>query len=495
MTGQRASVGSVDVPTGHFIGGEWRPGSGETMSVLSPIDQQELTQVAAGGPDEVAAAVRAARAAFPAWAELEPIARGQVLDAFAQRIRERKQELSTVETLDNGSLLIANQKRIVDRAAHNLEFFSRRALELSSDVIEGSVVDNHVRHEPAGVAALITPWNAPLMLSTWKLGPALAAGNTVVLKPPEWAPLSCALLAEIAAEVGIPRGVFNLVHGEGARAGQALVGHPDVDRISFTGSVETGRRVGAAAAANVTPASLELGGKSAFVVFEDADLEQAAKTVAAQFNNAGQVCLAGTRILVHASIARDFQARVLEACKPFQVGDPRERGVRVGPLIHPRQLERVSGLVARALDAGAHPLLGGSESELGGLYYQPTILANVKQDDEIVQQEVFGPVLTWQTFEHEDEACELANGTTYGLAAVLYSGERARAERVASRLVAGTVWVNCFFVRDLEAPFGGARQSGVGREGGLHSFDFFCDIKNVAIKHDSFTGEAEAADG
>jgi acyl-CoA reductase-like NAD-dependent aldehyde dehydrogenase len=243
------------------------------------------------------------------------------------------------------------------------------------------------------------------------------------------------------------------------------------------------------------PVSLELGGKSPFVVFADADLDDAASNVAAQFNNAGQVCLAGTRVLVERSIEPDFRERVLRAAKAFTVGDPREKGVRVGPLIHARQLERVSGFVERALAAGARPLLGGGRHERGGLYYQPTILEGAPQDAEIVQNEVFGPVLTWQAFDGEDEAVALANGTDYGLAAMLYTRDEARARRLGAQLVAGTVWVNCYFVRDLDAPFGGARKSGIGREGGRFSFDFYCDLKNVAIKRGSFGAAAGKGTG
>jgi acyl-CoA reductase-like NAD-dependent aldehyde dehydrogenase len=481
-------VAGVEVATGHFIGGEpWSPGS-RTFEVNSPIDGSLLGEVAAGTREDVNRAVDAARTAFPAWAGLGPDGRGAILDRFAQAILDHKEQLAAVETADNGSLLIGNLKRIVDRSAHNIAFFSKLARELRPAPIHGHGVDNHVRYEPAGVAGLITPWNAPLMLSTWKIGPALAAGNTVVLKPPEWAPLSCSLLARIATGAGVPPGVFNVVQGIGAEAGQALIDHPGVDRLSFTGSIATGKLVAAAAAANLTPVSLELGGKSPFVVFADADLDEAAASVASQFNNAGQVCLAGTRILVAAEIEADFRARVLKAAQAFVVGDPRQRGVRVGPLIHRRQLEKVGGFVDRALAGGATALLGGAPHALGGLYYQPTILAGVEQSSEIVQHEVFGPVLTWQTFGSEVEAIELANGTDYGLAAVVYTRDRERAERVAANIVAGTVWVNCFFVRDLEAPFGGARKSGIGREGGNWSFDFFCDVKNVAIKHGSCSG-------
>jgi aminomuconate-semialdehyde/2-hydroxymuconate-6-semialdehyde dehydrogenase len=479
-------VGDVEVRTSHFIGGERCATGPSTFSVFSPIDQVTLGEVAAAGPDDVDRAVRAARAAFPAWAALGPAKRGDILERFAQSILEHREQLARVETIDNGSLLIANQKRSVDRAAHNIAFFSKFARTLEHAPIAGQEVDNQIRYEPAGVAALITPWNAPLMLSTWKLGPALAAGDCVVLKPPEWAPLSCSLLADIALRAGVPAGVFNVVQGLGSEAGQALCEHPDIDRISFTGSTATGRQVATAAAKSITPVSLELGGKSPFIVFADADLDDAANNVAAQFNNAGQVCLAGTRILVDARIEADFRARVLEAVVPFNVGDPRQRGVRVGPLIHPRQLERVSGFVRRALDAGATAMLGGAPHALGGLYYQPTILTNVRPNSEIVRNEVFGPVLTWQTFETEAEAIELANGTDYALAAMLYTRDEARAERIAAAVSAGTVWVNCYFVRDLAAPFGGARNSGVGREGGVWSFDFFCDLKNVAKKRGSF---------
>jgi acyl-CoA reductase-like NAD-dependent aldehyde dehydrogenase len=484
----KLKVAGVDVDARHFIGGEPFAGGSRSFEVFSPIDGTPLGEVAAGGKHAVDQAVRAARAAFPAWAALGPEERGKILDRFAQRILDRKSELAAVETADNGSLLIANLKRIVDRAAHNIAFFAELARELKHAPIHGHVADNQVRYEPAGVAALITPWNAPLMLSTWKVGPALAAGNTAVLKPPEWAPLSCALLAQIASDAGVPPGVLNVVQGLGSEAGQALVEHPQIDRISFTGSTATGRTVAAAAAQAITPVSLELGGKSPFVVFADADLDDAAENVAAQFNNAGQVCLAGTRVLVDAAIEADFRQRVLKAVEPCKVGDPREKGVRVGPLIHPRQLERVSGFVERALAQGARALIGGAPHPRGGLYYQPTILLDAAPDAEIAQNEVFGPVLTWHTFEGEAEAIALANGTEYGLAAMVYTRDAERAQRVAAAIVAGTVWVNCYFVRDLEAPFGGARKSGIGREGGAFSFDFFCDVKNVATKRGSFAG-------
>ena len=479
-----ATVAGVEVPTGHLIGGE-RVDGGDRIEVSSPIDGTVLGSVPGGGAAEVDAAVAAARSAFPAWAALGPAGRGERLDALAARILERTDELAAVETADNGSLLIGNQRRVVARAAQNISFFAAWARTLRPEPIVGEA-HNSVHFDPAGVAALIVPWNAPLMLGTWKIGPALAAGDTVVIKPPEWAPFSLSLLGQMALDVGIPPGVLNVVHGVGESAGAALVAHPGVDRISFTGSVPTARLIAAAAAPNLTPVSFELGGKSPLLVMEDADLDAAARTVAAQFVNAGQVCLAGTRLLVHRDVLDELMERVVALAPGDTVGDPRERSTRIGPLIHPDHAARVDGFVERALAAGAKPVLGGGPHPFGPLYYSPTILTDVAQDSEIVQEEVFGPVLTLQSFASDAEAVELANGTRFGLAGTLYSTVEAHAARLTDAIVAGTLWVNCFFVRDLAAPFGGAKESGMGREGGTWSFDFFCDVKNVAVRPGSF---------
>jgi acyl-CoA reductase-like NAD-dependent aldehyde dehydrogenase len=408
------------------------------------------------------------------------------LKRFAEGIVARKDEIAVLETLDNGSLLSRNRDAMVSRAAHNIEFFAEWAVRRHRPTIESPTVTNHVRHDPSGVAVLITPWNGPFMLTTWKVGPALAAGNTVVVKPPEWAPLTCSLMADIAHDAGLPPGVLNIVQGVGEDAGAALVAHEDIDRISFTGSTDTARIIGQAAARTITPVSFELGGKSPFVVFADADLEAAARTIAGQYNNAGQVCLAGTRILVENSAAEDLLNRVRRQVAQSRVGDPREAETRIGPLIHPEAFERVRGFVERALADGARPLWGGKQDTFGDLYFQPTMLTNVRQEMEVVQREVFGPVLTWQTFTDENELVEMANGTKYGLAAMLFTRDEKRAWRISDRLVAGTLWVNCFFVRDLAAPFGGSRNSGIGREGGDWSMDFYCDIKNISVLKGSF---------
>lgn len=485
MTGNRVKVAGVEVSTDHWIGGR-RVASKEKFSNFSPIDGSHLADVSAGGKAEADAAVEAARKAFPAWAALGPKGRLPYLKKFAEGIKARVNDLAAVETMDNGSLLMGNVHRVVPRAAQNIEFFAEWALTLDGHTIDSPEVVNHVKYDPAGVAVLITPWNAPLMLTTWKVGPALAAGNTVVVKPPEWAPLTSSLMADIAHEAGLPPGVLNVVQGIGEVAGDALVNHPDVDRISFTGSTDTAKIIGRAAASSITPLSAELGGKSPFIVCADADLEAAAQTVAAQYMNAGQVCLAGTRIMVEKKIEEPFLEMVRGAASHMVVGDPRDKDTRVGPLIHKEHFDRVAGFVDRAKADGALPLWGGSRANFGELYFEPTLFAHVTPELEIAQREVFGPVLTWQSFSSDDEVVELANNTRYGLAGTLFSRNEKRAMDIASRVTAGTIWVNCFFIRDLAAPFGGAKDSGLGREGGTWSFDFYTDIKNISVRKGSF---------
>jgi acyl-CoA reductase-like NAD-dependent aldehyde dehydrogenase len=485
MSEGRVNVAGVEISPDHYIDGK-RVKSKDRFLDRSPIDGSALAEISAGGAPEAEMAVAAARRAFPSWAALGPEGRAPILRRFAEGIQARATQLAAVETVDNGSLLAGNQHRVVPRAALNISYFAEHALTLSGHTIDSPEVVNHVNYDPAGVAVLVTPWNAPLMLTTWKVGPALAAGNTLVVKPPEWAPLSCSILADIAEEAGVPAGVLNVVQGIGEDAGAALTQRLDVDRISFTGSTETARLIGKAAAHSITPVSMELGGKSPFIVCADADLKAASQTVAGQYINAGQVCLAGTRVLVEESIADAFLGHVRDAVAHMTVGDPRDSTTRVGPLIHPEHFDRVQGFVGRARKEGVTVLWGGERHNHGELYFQPTLIAGARRDQEIFQSEVFGPVLTWNTFRSDDEVIDVANATKYGLAATLFCGDEKRAMRIASGVVAGTVWVNCFFVRELAAPFGGARHSGIGREGGTWSFDFYCDIKNVAVRKGSF---------
>ncbi|MFE4679972.1 aldehyde dehydrogenase [Streptomyces sp. NPDC056721] len=476
MSEHTLTVAGVTVDTRHWIGGE-RVASAGTFVDVSPIDGSVLGEIARGTAAEASAAVAAARAAFPGWAATPRAERARILHAVADAVEKRIEDLSIVETHDNGALLRSHRRGVMPRVAHNFRFFADRLVDLGHDDFDTRGHTNHVSWDPAGPCVLITPWNAPLMLATWKIAPALAAGNTVILKPAEWSPLTASLFADIAAEAGLPAGVLNVVQGYGAEAGNALVSHLDVRRISFTGSVPTAKTIAAAAAANLVPASFELGGKSPLLVFADADLDLAVDLAVEQYDNAGQVCLAATRILVEETIAQEFTRRFTEKASALRQGDPRDETTDIGPNIHTRQLEKIDGFVQRALAAGARAVIGGRRGE--GQYYAPTLLTDVAQDSEIVQEEVFGPVLTLQTFTDEDEAVRLANDTRFGLAATVATGDRGRAARVTDRLVAGTVWVNCFFVRDLQAPFGGSRHSGVGREGGTWSFDFYCDLKNT----------------
>lgn len=473
-----AIVEGVSVDTDHWIGGA-RVGSAATFGDVSPIDETLLAQIAAGTSREVDRAVAAAKAAFPSWAATPPGERAAILHRVADEIDRRAEDLSRVETRDNGSLLRSHRRGVMPRVALNFRFFADQLLELGH-------ADRQIRHhrerityEPAGVVAIITPWNAPLMLASWRIGPALAAGNTVVLKPPEWAPLTASLLADITDAAGLPAGVFNVVQGTGISAGAPLSAHPDVSRIAFTGSVATAGLVATAAAPNIVPLSFELGGKSPLVVFADADLELAVSLAVEQFDNSGQVCLGAFRILVQDTIAQQFEKAVLAAAAHITQGDPREESTDISCLISRSHFDKVDGFVQRAKAAGARAILGGDpHPELAGLFYQPTILVDAEPGSEILTEEIFGPVLTIQRFETETQAIEMANDTRFGLAATLVTGDRERAERVSSGLNAGTVWVNCFFVRDLGAPFGGNGRSGIGREGGIWSFDFYSNIKN-----------------
>ncbi len=475
-------VAGVAVDPRHFIGGE-RIGSDETFPDHSPIDGSFLGDIARGGVREVDLAVTAAREAFPRWAALGPAGRGAILHRIADLVEEHLEELANLETMDNGALLRSHRRGVMPRVAHNIRFFADWAVnELHHPEFETRGHANHVSWDPSGVAALITPWNAPLMLATWKIGPALAAGDTVILKPAEWTPLTASYFADLTVEAGLPAGVFNVVQGYGKEAGAALVAHPGINRISFTGSVPTAKMIARAAADNLTPVSFELGGKSPCIILGDADLDLAVDLAIEQYDNAGQVCLSGTRLLVHETIADEFERRFAEKVASLVQGDPRDESTDIGPQIHPQHLERVGGFVERAIAGGATATIGGGpNTELGGLYFKPTLFRGAEPDSEILTQEVFGPVLTMQTFATDDEVIDLANGTDFGLAAVVVSGDRAHADAITSRLVAGTIWVNCFFVRDLRAPFGGSKKSGIGREGGTWSFDFYADVKNTVV--------------
>jgi 5-carboxymethyl-2-hydroxymuconic-semialdehyde dehydrogenase len=472
-------VGGYRVDPAHYIAGA-RIVSTSTFEVRCPIDGSLLGAVCEADDACVNSAVESALDAFPAWAALGAQGRKPYLDRFAAEIGARTEAFCLVESTDAGVLLSRMRHGVLPRAMQNISYFAQAALGLQRRVIETEQASHRLQFDPAGVVAIITPWNSPLMLGTWKLGPALAAGNTVVIKPPEWAPLTSSLLADCAAAAGLPAGVFNLVQGSGAVTGAALVADARLARITFTGSVATARIIARVAGANLVPCTFELGGKSPFIVLEDADLDNAAATAALMYRNAGQVCLAGTRLLVHEAIVEEFTTRLSDYVERLVVGDPREVATEVGPIIDPRQVERVRGFLERAVADGARLRWGGARHAYGAQYFQPTLVDGVRQDQEIVQHEVFGPVLTLQTVSGDAQAIELANGTDYGLGGICY-GESVHAAAVAQAVRTGFIWVNSFGIRDLAAPFGGIKRSGIGREGGDWSFEFFCDVKDVVV--------------
>lgn len=481
----RVDVGGVAVATGHLIGGEW-VGSSQTFETRSPLDWDgmHLADIARGDEATADAAVAAAVDGFEVWSAWSAHERAAVLRRLADLIEAHTDEIALAETLDMGFMLESMRERLVGRGATNFRLYADLIEAHERRTWNAKGMWNQVQRMPAGPAVVITPWNAPFMLSTWKLAPALAAGNSVIHKPAEWSPLSAALLAELTLEAGFPPGAYNLVQGIGEEVGAALVADPRVRRITFTGSPETARSIGRAAADNLVPFTAELGGKGPLLVFADADLDAAAHRAAWQFDDSGQVCLAGTRILVEASVREDFLRRFHEHADRLVLGDSRDESTHIGPMVHPIHRDQVHGFVERARAAGDTIVRGGNKVD-GSLHYEPTLIEPVSNDSEVVQREIFGPVLTLQTFADEAEAIALANSTAYGLSAMVWTTDRERAERVGNAIRAGLVWVNTFLVRDLTAPFGGCGISGIGREGGDYALDFHSDLKTLMILDDT----------
>ena len=481
MTTARIDIDGVSVSPDHYIGGR-RVASPRTFEDRSPLDWTlKLGDFARGDADTADRAVSAAAEAFPGWSAADISERAACMHRLADLVDANVATLARLECLDMAMLRESLELRVIPRGARNFRAYADLAAEYEGRTWSSNGTANVIQRMPAGPAVVITPWNAPFMLSTWKCAPALAAGNTVVLKPAEWSPVTASVLADLVDEAGFPPGVFNIVQGIGEEVGAALVSDPRVRRVSFTGSPEAARHIGAAAARNIVPFTAELGGKSPLMVFADADLDAAARKAAGQYDDAGQVCMAGTRLLVESSVRDAFLERMLAYTDEHVLSDSRAPETTVSPLIHPDHLQRVHGFVERARAAGDRVLRGGRVAREGGLWYEPTLVEPRSNDSEIVQNEVFGPVLTLQTFEDEAQAVALANGTRYGLSGVVYTGDEARAQRVGRAVRAGTVWVNCFLVRDLTAPFGGCGISGIGREGGDYALDFHSDLKTLQI--------------
>ena len=476
----RVEVGGVEVSVDHLIGGE-RVAAARTFECRSPLDwDRKLADVARGDAATAERAVGAAVDGFREWSALGVGERAAALRRLADLIEARNDDIALVETLDMGFLHRSMRERLVARGALNFRFYADMAEAHAEPRWPARGTTHTVQRMPAGPAVMITPWNAPFMLATWKVAPALAAGNSVVLKPAEWSPLSASLLADLTVEAGLPAGAFNLVQGMGSEVGAALTADQRVRRISFTGSPETARSIGAAAAANIVPFTAELGGKGPLIVFADCDLEAAATQAAAQYEDSGQVCLAGTRLLVEASVRDEFLEALRARTEAHVLGDSRDDATTIAPIVHADHLVRIEAFVDRARAAG-DTIVWGGQRRAGSLHYEPTLIVPASNDSEIVQREVFGPVLTIQTFATEAEAIDLANSTRYGLSAIVYTGSADRAERVGTAVRAGIVWTNTFLVRDLAAPFGGCGLSGIGREGGDHALDFHSDLKTLIL--------------
>lgn len=481
-----------------FINGEYvSAASGKTFPVVNPATNEVLTDLAEAGVEDVNRAVAAARKAFDAgpWPKLKTAERAKMLRRFAELLVKHAPELERIESLDVGKPVKESGGHDIPRAANNFSFFADALSQWTQDAhwsesnslgVDVNLLSVTMR-QPLGVAGIIIPWNSPMMLGTWKLAPCLATGCTAVLKPSELAPLSLMKLGEIAQEAGLPPGVLNVISGFG-EVGSALVSHPEVNAVSFTGGVPTGKRVMKAAADTLKRVSLELGGKSPNIIFADADLDMAVKgSVRAIFRSQGQSCVAGSRMLLQDAIYDRFMERFLATVANLKVGDPLDPTTDFGPLITAQHRERVEGFIQAGLDEGARLLTGGKRPDdpalRHGNYLLPTVFAGVTSSMRICQEEIFGPVLSVQRFHDEAEAIQLANDTVYGLAGFLWTQDVNRALRVASAVKTGMMWVNSFFLRDLRTPFGGARESGLGREGGRYSLEFYTEPKFVCIPY------------
>lgn len=470
----------------HYIDGAFTDSvDGDTFDVLDPVTNENYTTASAGKKADIDLAVAAAKRAFDdgPWPKMLPRERSRVLHRIADIVESRDQRLAELESFDSG-LPITQALGQARRAAENFRFFADLIVAQADDTfkVPGRQI-NYVNRKPIGVAGLITPWNTPFMLESWKLGPALATGNTVVLKPAEFTPLSASLWAGIFEEAGLPKGVFNLVNGLGEDAGDALVKHPDVPLISFTGESSTGQLIFANAAPYLKGLSMELGGKSPAVVFADADLDAAVNaTIFGVFSLNGERCTAGSRILVEQSIYDDFVEKYAAQAKRVKVGLPNDPTTEVGALVHPEHYEKVMSYVEIGKTEGRLVAGGGRpEGFEAGNYVSPTVFADVYPDARIFQEEIFGPVVAITPFSSDAEALALANNTKYGLAAYIWTNDLKRAHNFASDLEAGMVWLNSNNVRDLRTPFGGVKASGLGHEGGYRSIDFYTDQQAVHI--------------
>jgi phenylacetaldehyde dehydrogenase len=487
-----ATTGFLSSPRQMLIGAEWRDAqSGQRLDVRDPATGDVVTSVPAAAAADVDLAVKSARAAFESreWGAARPVDRERWLLKLADLLEANAAEFAEIETVDNGKPLVISQRVDVPSAVDFLRYSAGWATKIEGTTVEPSLPGfrkneffAYTRREPVGVVGAIIPWNFPLLMAVWKIGPALAAGCSVVLKPAEDTPLSALRLAALALEAGFPPGALNVVTGDGPSAGAALAAHPGIDKVAFTGSTAVGKRIGQAALENMTRISLELGGKSPVIVLDDVDPAVAASGAAnAIFFNSGQVCVAGSRLFVQRKAYHAVLDGVSAIAAKMRIGPGLEKGTQLGPLVSERQLQRVSGYVRAGLDEGATLVAGGARHGERGWFHQPTILTGVGPSTRVAQEEIFGPVLVATPFDDVDEIAALANDSAYGLSASIWSNDLKRVHRLIPRIKAGTVWVNCHGLLDNALPFGGYKQSGIGREMGRAMIDLYTETKSVLM--------------
>lgn len=474
----------------NFIDGRFQPPENDRwLSVHEPATGLRYARVAASGPDDVEHAVAAAQAALPDWATMPADARSRLLNRIAQGIETHKEALVALESLDTGKPESLARRVDIARAALNFRFYAAATTQFFSESHNSTGALNVTLRNPIGTAGCISPWNLPLYLLSWKVAPALAAGCTVVAKPSEWTPATAARLAAIATEAGLPNGVLNIIHGTGLSAGQALVEHPNVAALSFTGGTQTGAEIARRAAPQFKKLSLELGGKNPTIIFADCDFDAAVSgAIRAAFSNQGEICLCGSRILVEYPLYAQFREAFTQAAKHLRIGDPKDPKTDIGAIISQSHYEKILSFLAQAEKDGGRILLGGKAVTLEGRlkqgwYVSPTVIENLDNQSTLNQEEIFGPVVTLIPFKDETEALKLSNEIRYGLAASLWTENLGKALRVAEQLQAGLIWVNCWMLRDLRTPMGGLKCSGISHEGGLESLRFFTTSRNVCIRY------------
>ena len=474
----------------NYINGELvSPLSNQYLDNYNPAEGKVYSLLPDSNEHDVARAVTAAKAAFPDWSTMSLDKRSAILLKVADLIDRDFEKLALAESIDNGKPVTLAKSMDISRASANIKFYATAAMHFASEshLMQGEAI-NYTTRSPIGVAGCISPWNLPLYLFTWKIAPALAAGCTVVAKPSELTPMTAFLFSELCIEAGLPKGVLNIVHGLGNKVGQAIIEHPDISVISFTGGTVTGKKIAATAAPMFKKLSLELGGKNPNLIFADCDFEQAVETsIRSSFSNQGEICLCGSRILVERSLYDRFVSEFVKRTQALEVGDPLEEKTKIGALVSEAHMNKVLSYIEIAKQEGGKILCGGKQIKISGrcasgYFVEPTVIIGLDQNCRTNQEEIFGPVVTIMPFDTEEEAITFANATTYGLSATIWTENLKRSHRVAHQLKSGIIWINCWLLRDLRTPFGGMKQSGVGREGGWEAIRFFTEAKNVCVK-------------